>query len=172
MLLEWTDTKVVEFKLGPWLAYHTPYPLSSCCLTLDFFCLPSTLLCFCLSIPALGFTSILCFSCHDLLSPGPSSGLALGVGLLCVTHPLAWFPPLTHSGSVCCRSRLSPLGLLALAPGPSPAWAALHPGADLNVPLIPSFPYQPLFSFSWSETPFHPNPTDGLGQAKRWRHWW
>ena len=162
---------MVEFKLSPWKAYHTPCPRSSC-LTLDFFCLPSTLLCFCLSSPVLGFTSICCSSLRLALSwprfwIGPGRWAAL-----CDSSP--GLAPTPHSLRGCVlQFSAEPRGLLALALRPSVARAALHPGADLDVPLIPSFPYQPLFSSSWSNfPPFPPNPTHGLGQARLWRCWW
>lgn len=56
--------------------------------------------------------------------------------VLCDSSPL-WVPTSTHSRPLY-SSRFNLPGLLALAFSPSPAWAALRPGADLEVPFVPS----------------------------------
>lgn len=146
-----------------------PLPPSSYCFPLDSFRFPSTLLCFCLPIPVLGVPSILGFSCRDLFWPG-SSGLALRVGLFRATHPLAWLPPLTHSGPMCSPSQFNPLGLLSLALRPSPTWAALHPAAALDVPFSSQFSIPASFLFQIPGDPTFPPvpPTQhgaGAGQT-------
>ena len=172
MLLEWTDTNMVGmfskwWNLNSALGYHaTPPPPIFLLFSTWFLPLPFNFALFLPPDSVLGVPSILCFSCRDLFWPG-SSGLALHVGLFRVTHPLAWFPPLTHSGPMC-SSQFNPLGLLSLALRPSPTWAALHPAAALDVPFSSQFSIPATFLFRTPGDPTFPPfpPTQHVGWGR------
>lgn len=76
--------------------------------------------------------------------------------------------PVTHSPLLVPTFALNPLGPLAPAVRLSPAWAAIYPGADLDVSLVPSFPPQTFFCSRLQmiqlPSPFR-NPLCGLGQT-------
>lgn len=121
---------VVEFKLSPWISHHTPSRFLL--FHTDSFCFPST---------RPDATSGFCPAIHlslSLLLPWLVwtwllTGLALGIRLLLWLIRSLGSHLSPHSGQTSFSS-----GAPGSSVGPSPAQAVLPPGADPDVPLVPT----------------------------------
>lgn len=162
MLLEWTDNNMVGMlskwwnliKLSPWISYWTPFPIfllfyASFPLLAFSSALPLS------PIPVLRFTLNSCFSCHDLFWPGSSLDWPWASGCSVWLIPSLGSHLSPHSRPMYFCSLFNPVGLLALALRPSPAWTAIRPGADSNVPFFPVFhaSHYSVPDSSWSNFP-------------------
>lgn len=139
MLSKWCN---LNSALG---CHANPPSPSFCCFTPDSTCSHSALPWYCLRFLSLDSPQTRASPVMTCSDPAPPLDWpwALGCSVWLISCLGSHLSP--HSGPMYFCSRFSPLGLLALALRPSPAWTALHPAADPDVPLVPSFPCQPLF---------------------------
>lgn len=159
---------MVEFKLDPWLSCHTPYPH----LLIVFHLIPSASLQLC-SVSASRFLSL--ESPQSCASP-----VVICFGLAPLDWPCALGCSVQLIPSLGCRLSLT-LGLCApplnltlwgfclLLSGPALPGQLFTLRLPLTFPLVPSFPYRPVFSSRFQVIqlfPLCPQPSMGLGQDR------
>lgn len=134
----------MKFKLSPWISYHILLPHL---LVLHLILSASFQLCAVSTSWFLPLDSPQTHTCPGMtcfdLAPLLDWTWALGCSLWLI--PSLGSHLLLHSKPMYCCSQFNLLWLLALAL-PSPSWVALHPGTDLDSPLVPCFLHQPLFT--------------------------